>query len=206
MAQAGSGSLDVPLDGERGRAWLRRVPDEDLIPKTAAAGSMIRYLLAGCVGTDWNRFQWLKRNAREPLLRTADRSPGGDEMTDVQDPAQAWSDVAAAWDANADYVDEHSGEATAALLDRLSVHSGDRVLELAPGPGTLGPVLSKLVGPGGSVLVTDIAPGMVEVARRRNASVNNVACDVIDAAAIDRPDASFDVVVSRMGLMFAPIH
>ena len=37
---------------------------EDLIPEAAVAGSMTRYLLALSVGTDWDRFQWLKRNAR----------------------------------------------------------------------------------------------------------------------------------------------
>ena len=61
------------------RAWLRRVADENLIPYAAddqpgaaladaawsdVAGGMARYLLAPCVGTDWDRFQWLERNAR----------------------------------------------------------------------------------------------------------------------------------------------
>ena len=123
-------------------------------------------------------------------------------MTDSRDPAQAWSAVAEAWDANADYVDDHSVEATAALLDRVAVHPGDRVLELAAGPGSLGATWSQLVGPAGTVVVSDISPGMVEVARRRNAALGNVETAVIDAAAIDRPDGSFDVVACRMGLMF----
>jgi len=46
------------------RAWLRRVEDEDLIPKAAIGGGMTRYRVAPCVGTDWDRFQWLRRNAR----------------------------------------------------------------------------------------------------------------------------------------------
>jgi SAM-dependent methyltransferase len=45
---------------------------------------------------------------------------------------------------------------------------------------------------------------MVEVARRRNASLGNVETAVIDTAAIDQPDGSFEVVASRMGLMFSP--
>jgi SAM-dependent methyltransferase len=45
---------------------------------------------------------------------------------------------------------------------------------------------------------------MVETARRRNAGLGNVEVDVLDASSIDCPDASFDVVVSRMGLMFTP--
>lgn len=125
-------------------------------------------------------------------------------MTDSVDPAQAWSAVAEAWDANADYVDEHSVEATAALLDRAAVQRGERVLELAAGPGSLGATWSQLVGPTGAVVVSDISPVMVEVARRRSAALGNVETAVIDAAAIDRPDGSFDVVACRMGLMFTP--
>ena len=123
---------------------------------------------------------------------------------DSMSPAQAWSEVAQAWDANVDGVDEHSIEATATLLARVAVQPGERVLELAAGPGSLGDTWSRLVGSTGTVVVSDLAPGMVEVARRRNAALGNVETAVIDAAAIDRPDGSFDVVVCRMGLMFAP--
>jgi SAM-dependent methyltransferase len=45
---------------------------------------------------------------------------------------------------------------------------------------------------------------MVDVARRRNHGLDNVEVAVLDLTAIDRPDTSFDVVVCRMGLMFAP--
>jgi SAM-dependent methyltransferase len=125
-------------------------------------------------------------------------------MSETATVAQDWTDVAEAWDAHVDEVDDHGAAATAALLDRLAVQPGDRVLELAAGPGTLGARWSQLVGPSGTVLLSDIAPGMVEVARRRNRTVASVSVEVLDAAAIDRPDASFDVVASRMGLMFTP--
>ncbi|SRR5579883_1452476 len=125
-------------------------------------------------------------------------------MNDGIDLAQAWSAVAEAWEANAEYIDEHSLEATAALFDRVAVQSGERVLELAAGPGTLGATWSALVGSSGAVVLSDIAPGMVEVARHRNSDLANVITAVIDAAAIDQPDGSFDVVACRMGLMFTP--
>ncbi|HTD49914.1 MAG TPA: methyltransferase domain-containing protein, partial [Acidimicrobiia bacterium] len=125
-------------------------------------------------------------------------------MTDSMDPGQAWSAVAKAWDTNVDDVDAHSVEATAALLDRLAVRAGDRVLELAAGPGSLGTTWSQLVGPTGMVVVSDLAPAMVEVARRRTAALGNVETTVIDASRIDRPASTFDVVACRMGLMFTP--
>ena len=74
-------------------------------------------------------------------------------------------------------MDEHSASATDALLNRLAVQPGDRVLELAAGPGSLGGRWSELVGPAGSVLLSDVAPGMVDVARHRNAAIGNVEVD-----------------------------
>lgn len=116
----------------------------------------------------------------------------------------AWDGVASAWDTHVDYVDDHSSAATAAMIERLAVRPGDRVLELAAGPGTLGSTIADLVGPTGSVVISDLSPAMVDVARRRNDDRANIACEVLDASAIDRPDQTFDIVVSRMGLMFAP--
>src|SRR4051794_23000535 len=125
-------------------------------------------------------------------------------MPESIDGTQAWSAVAPAWDTHVDDVDEHADPAVRALLERASVQPGDRVLELAAGPGSLGPMWADLVGPAGAVVVSDVAPGMVAVARRRNAGRANVETAVIDGSAIDRADASFDVVVCRMGLMFTP--
>jgi SAM-dependent methyltransferase len=119
-------------------------------------------------------------------------------------PADDWSAVASAWDANADYVDSHAAEATAALVDGLAVRPGDRVLELAAGPGVLGGRWTELTGPSGMVVLSDIAPGMVDVARRRNAHLGNAEVVVLDLASIEQPSDSFDAVACRMGLMFAP--
>ena len=124
-------------------------------------------------------------------------------MADL-DAATAWSLVADAWDTNIDTVEEHTAAATAALIDRVGIARGDRVLELAAGPASLAATWSALVGPSGAAVVSDIAPGMVEVATRRTASLPNVEVALLDASAIDRADESFDVVVCRMGLMFTP--
>jgi SAM-dependent methyltransferase len=122
----------------------------------------------------------------------------------VVDPARDWNEVAAAWDTHANAVDVFTRAATTALVDRVGVQPGDRVLEVAAGPGVLGETWSRLVGPTGSVLISDVAPAMVAVAGRRNAGVAGVDVAVVDLAAIARPDASFDVVACMMGLMFAP--
>jgi SAM-dependent methyltransferase len=123
-------------------------------------------------------------------------------MISTTKPADDWSAVASAWDCNTDYIDSHSVVATGAMMTAAGVRPGDRVLELAAGPGSLGSRWSELVGPTGHVVVSDIAPGMVEAARQRNAGLANVEVAVLDASSIDQPDGSFDVVACRMGLMF----
>ena len=125
-------------------------------------------------------------------------------MSGIRDPADDWSAVALAWDDNIDDIESHTAVATQALVASIAVRTGDRVLELAAGPGSLGATWSQLVGPTGTVVLSDLAPGMVEVARRRNAHLSNVEVAVLDASAIDQPDGSFDVVACRMGLMFTP--
>jgi SAM-dependent methyltransferase len=112
-----------------------------------------------------------------------------------------WSTVAEAWDRNADRVEQAKAPATKVLLDRLSIRGGERVLELGAGPGSLGRRLADLTGDGGHVLLTDIAPGMVEVARRRNAGVRGLEVLVADATDTRLPAGGYDVVLFRMGLM-----
>ena len=125
-------------------------------------------------------------------------------MSGINNPADDWSAVAPAWNRNIDYVESHTVTATKALVDALAVRAGDRVLELAAGPGSLGATWSVLTGPPGRVVLSDIAPGMVDAARRRNAHLTNVEVALLDASSIARPDGSFDGVACRMGLMFTP--
>jgi SAM-dependent methyltransferase len=90
-----------------------------------------------------------------------------------------------------------------ALLDPVP---GQRILDLAAGPGEVGFALLPLIQPDGELLSTDVAPEMVEVARRRAAALGleNVAFAVEDAARLTLPDASVDGVVCRFGLMLVP--
>ena len=120
------------------------------------------------------------------------------------DAAGEWTAVADAWDAHADDEVDPTAPAIDALVDCLAVRPGERILELTAGPGGLGSTWSTLVGDDGSVLISDFSPGMVDVARRRNAPLDNVTVGIVDASAIVQPDASFDVVASSMGLMFTP--
>ena len=123
-------------------------------------------------------------------------------MSGHDDPGTIWNDVAAAWDESVDYVNGIAAPATDALVDSLEVTAGDRLLELAGGPGTLGERWANLVGPGGKVLVSDGSPAMVDAAARRLSPFPNVRTAHLDLTNLDRPDSSADIVVCRFGLMF----
>jgi ubiquinone/menaquinone biosynthesis C-methylase UbiE len=115
-----------------------------------------------------------------------------------------WSAVAGAWERHAKRFDAHSGEvATNWMLQAAALQPGERVLELACGPAGVGIQAARAVGPDGQVLCTDFAEPMVDAARRRatEEKLENVDCKVLDAEAMDLPDASFDVALCRYGYM-----
>src|SRR5439155_557008 len=64
------------------------------------------------------------------------------------------------------------------VLDLVDARPGMRVLDLACGPGNLAWRLAALVAPDGEVVGVDLAPGMIELARRR--SVRNARFEVMD--------------------------
>ena len=116
--------------------------------------------------------------------------------------ADDWSAVASAWETGADDVERLKSAPTVALVECLRLTDGQRILELAAGTGTLGTTWSELVGPTGSVVLSDIAPGMVAAAARRCAALANVDVQLLDMANLDLPARSVDAIASRMGLMF----
>ncbi len=116
---------------------------------------------------------------------------------------QSWSSVAPDWGELVGLVDRQLELAARWMIAAVEPAPGDRVLELAGGPGTLSLIAARAVGPEGRVVHSDFAAPMVDVARRRLAAegAGNVECRVIDAEAIDLPDGSVDVVLCRMGYM-----
>ena len=67
-------------------------------------------------------------------------------------------------------------------------------------------MLAPALGQEGRLLSTDVAPEMVEAARRRGDAlgVTNAEYRVVDAAAMELPDGSVDGIVCRWGLMLVP--
>lgn len=97
-------------------------------------------------------------------------------------------------------------EASEWLVEATQPASGETVLDLAAGPGESGFLAMERAGSGARLISTDLAPTMVEVARRGAADrgLTNVECRVMDAQSLDLGDGTVDVVISRLGLMLVP--
>ena len=94
-----------------------------------------------------------------------------------------------------------SGEA---LVEKLGITKGLKVLDLGCGDGTTAVPAAKL---GADVLGVDIARNLVEAGNKRAAErgLTNLKFQEADATNLEQvPDKSFDLVVSIFGAMFAP--
>ena len=116
---------------------------------------------------------------------------------------KGWSAVAPDWVDLIDRIDLQLGAAADWIIAALALRPGQRVLELAGGPGTLSLMAARAVGTDGHVTYSDFAEPMVAAARERLRAEGEpaVECLVIDAEAIDLPDGSVDAVACRMGFM-----
>ena len=116
-----------------------------------------------------------------------------------------WSAVAPGWERNADFIDERASGLTEALLKAAAIVDGERVLELACGPGGLGLTVAERF-PASEVIVSDVASEMTAIAaaRARERGLANLMATDLDLESIDQPDDSFDVVLCREGIMLVP--
>ena len=91
------------------------------------------------------------------------------------------------------------------MVKHLDPAPGQRVLEIAAGPGDTGFLAARSLG-SGRLVSTDISAPMVEAARKRGAELGiaNAEYRVIDAQAMDLADASVDGVLCRWGFMLMP--
>jgi SAM-dependent methyltransferase len=90
------------------------------------------------------------------------------------------------------------------LVDTVEIQHGQRVLDVAAGTGTSALPAARL---GAAVTATDLTPELLAVGRD-DAAVEglDITWETADAEALPYPDGEFDVVMSAIGVMFAPHH
>jgi SAM-dependent methyltransferase len=97
-------------------------------------------------------------------------------------------------------------EAQDALLALASPVVGEQVLDIACGTGLVSFGAARAVGPDGHVLGIDLSDRMINAAERRaqDLKISNCTFSRMDAEALDLPDASVDVALCALGLMYMP--
>ena len=97
-------------------------------------------------------------------------------------------------------------EAQDALLALASPAVGERVLDIACGTGLVSFGAARAVGPNGQVLGIDLSERMIDAAERRarDLGLSNCIFSRMDAETLALPDASIDVALCALGLMYMP--
>ena len=88
------------------------------------------------------------------------------------------------------------------LVDATGIEARDRVLDLAAGSGNAS---FPAAATGARVVATDLSPVLLDIGRSQDPD-GTITWEEADAEALPYDDASFDAVISCVGVMFAPHH
>lgn len=123
-----------------------------------------------------------------------------------EDVLDVWRESAKYWTRHSDTIHQMFVPLTRALIERAGIHRGQTVLDIAGGAGEPSLTIAETVGPEGSVMCTDGVAEMVEAARAnaQRRGITNIQFRQCPGDSLPFADNSFDVVVSRLGVMFFP--
>lgn len=114
-----------------------------------------------------------------------------------------WDEASRGWGRQADRVQDAARPISEWMIAHARLQPGERVVELAAGPGDTGFMAARQIEPGGTLICSDASAGMLEVARERAAEqgITNVEFKQLQLEWIDLPTASVDVALCRWGVM-----
>ena len=135
-------------------------------------------------------------------------SPDFDPIKYKESTRQQWERVAEAWNSWSPTLQRWLEPVTEAMLEMARIGPGSRVLDVAGGSGEPALSAATRIGPTGYVLSTDMSANLVrlalENAHAQGLDAERFEARVMDGEHLDLPDASFDAVLSRLGLIYFP--
>jgi ubiquinone/menaquinone biosynthesis C-methylase UbiE len=129
--------------------------------------------------------------------------PSGEEIRDAQ--RAAWARLSGGWEKWDAIIMDQMAPVTTAMIERLDIADDQRHLDIAAGTGEPGLTVARLA-PRGHVVLTDLAPEMLDVAARRAGTqgITNFETAVCSADDLPFAEGTFDSVSVRFGYMFFP--
>ena len=117
----------------------------------------------------------------------------------------AWAGLSAGWEKWDSIIMDQLGPVGTAMIERLDIADDQQHLDIASGTGEPGLTVARLA-PRGHVVLTDLAPEMLDIATRRATAQGITNFETKVCAADDLPfgDATFDSISVRFGYMFFP--
>jgi SAM-dependent methyltransferase len=114
-----------------------------------------------------------------------------------------WNEIAGPkWVKISTEMDARFTEITKVLLDASHASPGTKLLDIGCGTGPVSALLAAQVGIDGEVTGIDISEPMLGVARHHYGNRSNLHFLNADAQVFDFAPASYDLIVSRFGVMF----
>jgi len=122
----------------------------------------------------------------------------------MNDALNTWRENAQHWARHSDTIHTMFLPLTQALIEYAGIREGQSVLDVAGGAGEPSLTIAETVGPTGSVMCTDAVLAMVEAAQSeaKRRGLTNMEFRQCPAEALPFAAHSFDVAVSRLGIMF----
>ena len=126
---------------------------------------------------------------------------------DVQEQRErlldSWEAAAKGWGRQADRTAASALPISQWMIDHAGLAHGQRVLELAAGPGDTGFMAARLIEPDGTLISSDASAAMLDVARERaqEQGIANVEFKQLQLEWIDLEAASVDAILCRWGVM-----
>jgi ubiquinone/menaquinone biosynthesis C-methylase UbiE len=128
------------------------------------------------------------------------------QLEQIRDQQKAtWNKFSSGWkkwdDLTMDFLKPMGDE----IIRLLAPKDGDVVLDVAAGTGEPGLTIATLTKHG-KVVITDLAEGMLEVARERaeERGITNIETRACDVSQLPFADNTFDAISCRFGFMFFP--